>query len=396
MDILDFKDLNMSNNTSLRELFKHYETYDGINDTHNIVLIVLYVPVFLVAVIGNIIVLLVILTDAHMRKSSANYFLVNLSMADLLVAIICIPITALGYVYNVWVVGGTAMCKVTAYMQGTCIVASVLTIVLMSIDRYCAIRHPMKHRHIFRVSRVRRLIVFTWMSAAVVVLPIALVTEVESPEFGIHDEFCTELWPFHTLRQAYGVAFLVGMYLVPGGAIVVLYTLMGCRLWARDTHLHRQNSIRNQDDVLVARRRLALMMIIVSVLFTACWLPYYIFNICFDFEADSSGQLITLYPFTLLLGHSNSAQNPVLYCFMHKSFRAFILRLIKCQCRTVRRMKRGTMSRTDSREGSLRHTSYKMIGRGSSLKTPVVKQANVIKCANETTAILGGSAIDNV
>lgn len=50
----------------------------------NIALISVYVPVFLLASVGNIFVLLVILLDPRMRKSAANFFLVNLAISDLL------------------------------------------------------------------------------------------------------------------------------------------------------------------------------------------------------------------------------------------------------------------------------------------------------------------------
>lgn len=60
------------------------------------------------------------------------------------------------------------------------------------------------------------------------------------PEFGVASVYCTEAWPSHVMRQVYDVSFLVCIYWVPGSAIVVLYALMGCRLWARDSHLQRQ------------------------------------------------------------------------------------------------------------------------------------------------------------
>ncbi|CAL1541997.1 unnamed protein product, partial [Lymnaea stagnalis] len=270
------------------------------------VIVIVYIPVFLVAFVGNLTILTVILKDPRMRKSTANYFLVNLAIADLLVAVICIPMTAVDYVYNVWVLGTTA-CKITIYMQGVCIVASILTILLMSCDRFFAIRHPMRNRQIFTVNRVRRLILMTWVTAAVVVIPIACVSEVIIDEYSKMN-YCTENWPTHVMRQVYDISLVVGIYLVPGVALVVLYTLMGVRLWARDRNLQRQNSLNNQDDVLLARRRLALMMIIVSVLFATSWLPYHIINICIDFEMNTSGQLILTYPFAILLGHSKSAQ----------------------------------------------------------------------------------------
>ncbi|KAH9491976.1 hypothetical protein Btru_026618 [Bulinus truncatus] len=63
------------------KLFADGHENSGIN---TVVILLVYVPVFLVAFFGNLIVLLVILTDSRMRKSTANYFLVNLAITDLL------------------------------------------------------------------------------------------------------------------------------------------------------------------------------------------------------------------------------------------------------------------------------------------------------------------------
>lgn len=49
----------------------------------NIALILLYVPLFLVAFVGNLLVLCVVLPNRHMR-SVTNCFIVNLAIADLL------------------------------------------------------------------------------------------------------------------------------------------------------------------------------------------------------------------------------------------------------------------------------------------------------------------------
>ncbi len=46
-----------------------------------IVLLCIYVPVFVLALLGNLLVLLVLLVNRRMR-SVTNYFLVNLAVAD--------------------------------------------------------------------------------------------------------------------------------------------------------------------------------------------------------------------------------------------------------------------------------------------------------------------------
>lgn len=49
-----------------------------------IILLCIYIPVFAVALIGNILVLVMVCMNKSVRRNVANYFLVNLAVADLL------------------------------------------------------------------------------------------------------------------------------------------------------------------------------------------------------------------------------------------------------------------------------------------------------------------------
>ncbi|XP_076462100.1 QRFP-like peptide receptor [Babylonia areolata] len=346
-----------------------------------VALVAVYVPIFLLAVLGNVFVLVVVLMDTRMRKSAPNYFLCNLAIADLLVALFCIPITAARYVYQVWVFG-EIMCKATGYLQGISIVASVLTLLCMAFDRYFAIRHPMRNRQIFTVRRVRQLIGVIWLLAAVLVIPLLVIRKVETYDIGlqqlalnsvsvamdvpnVHIQYCTEAWPSSLSRNVYDVVFLCLVYVLPGSLTVFLYTRIGTTLWAKDQALSRQNSyVANESKMVLTRRRLALMMVILSLLFAACWLPYYIINLCINFGPSTSSDLISLYPFTVLLGHSNSAQNPVLYCLMHRGFQQIVLRMMRCQCRRL--FRKNTLTRMQTERTQLQgsvHTSQHSVRR---------------------------------
>ncbi|KAK2157162.1 hypothetical protein LSH36_196g01022 [Paralvinella palmiformis] len=67
-------------NGILREFRNNLFSYA---DTKTIVLICLYVPIFGTALVGNILVLMVVLPNRHMRNVT-NCFIVNLAVADLL------------------------------------------------------------------------------------------------------------------------------------------------------------------------------------------------------------------------------------------------------------------------------------------------------------------------
>lgn len=69
-----------------------------------------YTIIFLSGVIGNILVIFVVLRNKDMRNPT-NYFLVNLSVADLMVLIVCMPSAFVDlYAKEVWYFG-SAMCE---------------------------------------------------------------------------------------------------------------------------------------------------------------------------------------------------------------------------------------------------------------------------------------------
>lgn len=81
--------------------------------SHIIIMVtVFYSLVFLLGVVGNLLVIVVVSRNVDMRTST-NCFLVNLSVADMLVLLVCMP-SALVEVLarDVWLLG-VSMCKYT-------------------------------------------------------------------------------------------------------------------------------------------------------------------------------------------------------------------------------------------------------------------------------------------
>jgi hypothetical protein len=78
---------NVSLNISLQEwdtaLYEFQEQMSPHSQPVKLALIVLYAVVFFLAVFGNVMVILVILTNRSMRNVT-NYFLLNLAVSDLL------------------------------------------------------------------------------------------------------------------------------------------------------------------------------------------------------------------------------------------------------------------------------------------------------------------------
>lgn len=79
-------------------------------------IIPLYSVIFLLAVIGNSLVILTLVQNKRMRTIT-NLFLLNLSISDLFLGVFCMPFTLSGTLLRNFVFG-EIMCKLLPYLQG--------------------------------------------------------------------------------------------------------------------------------------------------------------------------------------------------------------------------------------------------------------------------------------
>ncbi|XP_046383785.1 neurotensin receptor type 1-like isoform X1 [Ischnura elegans] len=187
-----------------------------------------------VGVAGNVMVPLVILRSRDMRNST-NVFLVNLSVADLLVLLLCTP-TLLVEVHSrpeVWVLG-PHMCKAVPFVELTVAHASVLTILAISFERYYAICEPLKAGYVCTKGRAFLLCLLSWAVAAVFTSPVLAVSQYEEETeyydgtlvpvcFMVADTF----WP-----AAYFLLIISIFFLLPFVVLVVLYSVIARHLMA--------------------------------------------------------------------------------------------------------------------------------------------------------------------
>ena len=126
-------------------------------------LLVIYVPLVFISVIGNILIVLAVNVFKNMRKPF-NIFHGNLAFADLLFAIATI-FRAIQYVSGK-----------TVYTEFTCISAgyateasytvSVLTLTVMSKDRYNAVIKPLENKKSMKQNIVKLVIVWLFALAS--------------------------------------------------------------------------------------------------------------------------------------------------------------------------------------------------------------------------------------
>ncbi|CAF4237531.1 unnamed protein product [Rotaria sp. Silwood2] len=98
--------------------------------------------IFISALIGNTLVLIVMLTARHKRTTRMAFFILHLTIADLLVAFFSVLPMFIWKSTSTFF-GGDFVCRLMAFLMLTSTYISVYTLVVMTIDRYQAIVHPL-------------------------------------------------------------------------------------------------------------------------------------------------------------------------------------------------------------------------------------------------------------
>ena len=101
-----------SNDTRVPSTLDHIE----ISITQIFTLILPYIIIFLLAIVGNALVIITLGANRRMR-SVTNMFLLNLAVSDLLLGVFCMPFTLVGVLLKQFIFG-SVMCSLIPYLQG--------------------------------------------------------------------------------------------------------------------------------------------------------------------------------------------------------------------------------------------------------------------------------------
>jgi len=93
----------------------------------------------LLTLLGNVIVIITIVSCAELRKKRVNVFILNLAVGDMMVCFVSMPTYVLMAFFGQWMLGA-ATCKLSAYGFIVAVAFANLLLTAMSIDRY-QVRH---------------------------------------------------------------------------------------------------------------------------------------------------------------------------------------------------------------------------------------------------------------
>ncbi|XP_061891286.1 thyrotropin releasing hormone receptor 2 isoform X1 [Entelurus aequoreus] len=296
-----------------------------------------------VGIVGNVMVVLVVLTTRHMRTPT-NCYLVSLAIADLTVLVAAGLPNISDSLTGTWVFGHAGCLGIT-YLQYLGINVSSCSITAFTVERYIAICHPMKAQTVCTVSRAKKIITGVWIFTCVYcVLWFFLVDIQVSPDGLVQCGYKVK-------RELYLPIYLIDFaifYVVPLLLAIVLYGLIARILYLGplpnqpDTCTTLRQSCREVTEVgtrarprcprsaLSARKQVTKMLAVVVILFALLWMPYRSLVLINSFVSTPYLDAWFLL-FCRTCVYANSAINPVIYNAMSQKFRSAFRGLYHCR-----------------------------------------------------------------
>ncbi|EDV53309.1 allatostatin-A receptor isoform X1 [Drosophila erecta] len=279
---------------------------------------------------GNLLVILVVVFNNNMR-STTNLMIVNLAAADLMFVILCIPFTATDYMVYYWPYG-RFWCRSVQYLIVVTAFASIYTLVLMSIDRFLAVVHPIRSR-MMRTENITLIAIVTlWIVVLVVSVPVAFTHDVVvdyDAKKNITYGMCTFTSNEFLSPRTYQVTFFISSYLLPLMIISGLYMRMIMRLWRQGT------GVRMSKESQRGRKRVTRLVVVVVIAFASLWLPVQLILLLKSLDVIETNTLtkLVIQVTAQTLAYSSSCINPLLYAFLSENFRKAFYKAVNCSSR---------------------------------------------------------------
>uniref|UniRef100_A0A3Q2ZXW2 G-protein coupled receptors family 1 profile domain-containing protein n=1 Tax=Kryptolebias marmoratus TaxID=37003 RepID=A0A3Q2ZXW2_KRYMA len=191
-----------------------------------VVVPVVFGLIFVVGVVGNTLVMVVIgrvkSSGGARALSPTNIFIMNLSVADLLFILFCVPLHATIYSLPEWVFGAF-LCRFGHFFSNVTMLVSIFTLVAMSVDRYIAVVRSKS----FACVRSRRNALFglcvIWTLSLLCSVPVAQHYILTNHPRAPNSTFCWENWS-GAPRVAYKVSVTLLGFVTPLLLICCCYT----------------------------------------------------------------------------------------------------------------------------------------------------------------------------
>ena len=276
-------------------------------------------------VVGNLMVLYCLLTIKEMRTVT-GLFLTNLAVTDLGVGLISLPLSLASNI-DQYLLHRDWFCVFEGLSLLLFVIASLLTLGVLSIQKYVNVGYSTQRRFTKRVAKY--MIAGVWSIATFFAMGPVFGWSKYTYSTGGHQ--CAP-YTNSLSGQIYIILLLVICIIAPSAVMLYCYSKLYIMI---HKHAHRvtydeATSENNQARTLSSvESHMIQTLIIMMIAFFACWLPTLVIVILITFNTPISKEVEV---FSMLCASGNSAVNPILYAMRQKDFQRGFRQIIRRIC----------------------------------------------------------------
>uniref|UniRef100_A0A7N6AXW0 G-protein coupled receptors family 1 profile domain-containing protein n=1 Tax=Anabas testudineus TaxID=64144 RepID=A0A7N6AXW0_ANATE len=296
-----------------------------------------YLAIFMVGVLGNSLTCAVILRYRVMQTPT-NYYLLSLAVSDLLVLLMGMPLELYDMWQNYPFLFGEGGCYFKTFLFETVCFASILNVTALSVERYVAVVHPLKVKHMTTRAHVKRVIVMLWVLSMLCAVPNTSLHGIVllPPKFGHQfpqSAICSLIKPTWMYNLIILISTLV-FFLLPMVTISILYLLIGLQLRRErvvtvvDARCSFGSGSLSQPRIQKLGKRnmqVTKMLCVLVVVFGICWAPFHVDRLMWSYINPSFEKHLEIFEHVHVISgvffYLSSAINPILYNLMSTRFR---------------------------------------------------------------------------
>ena len=271
------------------------------------------------SITGNAVVCFVFHFESEIFGSITNILILNQSIIDLCSGVIFALLKFAPVVSYNSITWFSVVCYawISEYPFWSLSYASTFNLLLLSVERYFAICHSLKHRKLFTKHMVKGYCAIVWFAGFSIQIYLPVVHHIES--IGR----CKFEFPNKATQIFVGTFVFATEYLIP----LIMMTLAYISIW---WNLKNRMKSKNKDTVKAiskGKRNVTITLCLVFISYVICWSPdavvFFYFNLGSAYNFQSIGHHIVM---VLVLG--NMCTNPCIYAFKYDRFRQQLKSLI--------------------------------------------------------------------
>ncbi|XP_033110598.1 adenosine receptor A2b-like [Anneissia japonica] len=316
----------------------------------------LNVPLMLAIVFGNLIVILSIYRKRALAQTPSNIFMSSLALADIMTGLIGVPFSIVGYLLRKRFLY-SVNCAIWYFVP--CIIfihVSVFNLIVITLDRFLAIRYPLRYHVWIAPERAIRICVFVYFlgtflgSSSFIV---AAVASIFLPTPNVTFEYDCGSSAFYEIYGApvfYYVTNPVAGLTIPCLFILYLY------IFSIASKKAKEAATRHGKKLLKREMKVTKTTAIVLLTYTLCIAPTAFKNIVQGY-IDNGSTWLAWYPwFSDFLAITNSMLNPFIYAGrskeMRKEFKITIKFIVSILCPRIYKMEKDGPNKNSQRWSS--------------------------------------------